>query len=281
MTKPTRKSGGRKTTKVSPPDGSPFLANESCPTGVEGLDDILAGGLQCGGFFLVEGDSGSGKTTLGLQFLLEGVRRGERVFYVTLSETREELLTVARSHGWSLEKIDILDLAAIESLLPPEAQTTVFHPSEVELAKVSRLLLSEARKIRPIRVVIDSLSEFRLMSETALRYRRQLLVLKREFVRLKSSVLLLDDQMENACTNASHVLSLTHGVIRMETSKPDYGTARRRLYAAKLRAVKFREGYHDYIIETGGLRVFPRLVASEHHMQFRRETISQRHRKIG
>ena len=269
-----KKAANRKTTRKSVARGSTNFANRRCPTGIEGLDDILAGGLPRGGVFLVQGDPGSGKTTLALQFLLEGVRRGERVFYITLSETREELLNVARSHGWSLEKIEIMDLSAIESLLQPEAQTTVFHPSEVQLAKVSSLLLDEARKARPVRVAFDSLSEFRLMSETALRYRRQLLILKQEFARLKSSVLLLDDKMSKTGTIDPHVLSLTHGVIGMEELTPDYGTSRRRLRVAKLRAVKFREGYHDYVIVTGGLRVFPRIIAAEHHALFQREPVS-------
>jgi circadian clock protein KaiC len=250
-------------------------ADERCPTGIEGLDDILAGGFPRGCFYLVQGDPGSGKTTLALQFLLEGVRRGEKGLYITLSETRDELLSVARSHGWSLDDITLLDLSAIENLLQPEAQTTVFHPSEVELIKVSRLLVDEAEKTRPARVAFDSLSEFRLMSETPLRYRRQLLNLKQTFAKMGSTVLLLDDKMtRRGIAGDPHVLSLTHGVILMEELSPDYGTSRRRLRVAKLRAVKFREGYHDYLIETGGLRVFPRMVAAEHHTKFDRTPIS-------
>lgn len=245
-----------------------------CASGVEGLDDILAGGLPRDCFYLVQGDPGSGKTTLALQFLLEGVRRGEKVFYITLSETREELLQVARSHGWSIDKIPLLDLSAVENLLRPEAQTTVFHPSEVELTKVSRLLLNEVRKVRPKRVAFDSLSEFRLMAETPLRYRRQLLMLKQQFGKMKSTVLLLDDRMNKQAVIDPHVLSLTHGVLEMEQLSPDYGTSRRRLRISKLRAVKFREGYHDYIIATGGLRVFPRMVAAEHHTKFRHAPVS-------
>jgi circadian clock protein KaiC len=251
------------------------LNGERCSTGIEGLDAILAGGLPRGCFYLIQGDPGSGKTTLALQFLLEGVRHGESVFYVTLSETRDELLRVTRSHGWSLESIPLLELSAIDQLLLPEAQTTVFHPSEVELNKVSKLLIDEAGKIRPARVVFDSLSEFRLMAETALRYRRELLNLKQQFATHKSTVLLLDDKMDQSKIGIDpHVLSLSHGVIEMEQLSPDYGTSRRRLRVLKLRGVKFREGYHDYTIETGGLRAFPRLVAAEHHTKIKHETVS-------
>ena len=264
----------RKSIRKSATTVSTDLADERCPSGVEGLDDILAGGLPRAGFYLVQGDPGSGKTTLALQFLLEGLRRGEKVFYITLSETKRELFKVARSHGWSLDNIPVLDLSAVENLLRPEAQTTVFHPSEVELTKVSQLLLDEVHKVQPTRVAFDSLSEFRLMAETALRYRRQLLTLKQQFGKSNSTVLLLDDKMNKAGVIDPHVLSLTHGVIDMEQLSPDYGTSRRRLRVSKLRAVKFREGYHDYVIVTGGLRVFPRIVAAEHHTHFRHGPVS-------
>lgn len=254
---------------------SPDFNDERCPTGIEGLDDILAGGFPRECVYLVQGDPGSGKTTLALQFLLEGVRRGEKVFYITLSETKNELLKVAHSHGWSLDQVPLLELSAIDSLLRPDAQTTVFHPSEVELNKVSALLLEEMRKVQPARIVFDSLSEFRLMAETPLRYRRQLLTLKQEFGKFRSTVLLLDDKMDKSGTGVDpHVLSLTHGVIDMEQFSPDYGTSRRRLRVTKLRAVKFREGYHDYIITKGALRIFPRIIAAEHHVAFQREAVS-------
>jgi circadian clock protein KaiC len=246
-----------------------------CRSGVEGLEEILGGGLPRDCFYLVQGDPGSGKTTLALQFLLEGVRLGEKVFYITLSETKAELLKVASSHGWSLETVPLLELSAIESLLKPEAQTTVFHPAEMELNKVSQLVLDAALQISPARVVFDSLSEFRLIAETPLRYRRQLLSLKQAFARLKSTVLLLDDKMDaNPFGSDPHVLSLTHGVIEMEQHSPDYGASRRRLRVLKMRGVRFSEGYHDYTIAKGGLRIFPRLVAAEHHVAFRREPVS-------
>jgi circadian clock protein KaiC len=245
-----------------------------CPSGVEGLDEILVGGLPSDCFYLVQGDPGSGKTTLALQFLLEGVRRGEKVLYITLSETKEELLKVARSHGWSLDKIPLVELSAIESLLQPESQTTVFHPSEMELGKLTQVLLEEARKASPARVVFDSLSEFRLIAETPLRYRRQLLNLKQEFAQYHSTVLLLDDKMDDGLGTDPHVLSLTHGVIGMEQLSPDYGASRRRLRVLKMRGVKYREGFHDYDIVSGGLRIFPRLIASEHHADFKRQPVA-------
>ncbi|MCW5798445.1 MAG: AAA family ATPase [Nitrospira sp.] len=246
-----------------------------CETGIDGLNEILGEGLPANCLYLVQGDPGSGKTTLALQFLLEGVRLGEKTLYITLSETKDELVKVARSHDWSLDAVALFELSAIDALVRPEARTTVFHPSEVELTKVSEMLLEEIRRIQPVRVVFDSLSEFRLMAETALRYRRQLINLKQELAKYNTTALLLDDRMDNSrIAGDPHVLSLTHGVIEMEQLSPDYGRSRRRLRVLKMRGMRFREGYHDYSIEKGGLRVFPRLIASDHRADFSPKPVS-------
>lgn len=255
-------------------DPSGSAGDELCRTGIEGFDDLVGGGLPRNCFYLLQGDPGSGKTTFALQFLLEGLRSGERAFYITLSETRAELEKVVRSHGWSLEHIPLLELSAIDSLLRPESQTTVFHPSEVELNKITALLLSEVRERKPTRLVFDSLSEFRLLAETPLRYRRQLLSLKQELTLRGCTVLLLDDKMDSTRMGPDpHVLSIAHGVFEMEQLSPDYGKSRRRLRIMKVRGVPFREGYHDYIIGTGGLQVFPRLRAADSRTVFRREPV--------
>lgn len=257
------------TSAPTPPTGA-----DLCRTGIEGFDDLVGGGLPRNCFYLLQGDPGSGKTTFALQFLLEGLRVGEPAFYITLSETKAELEKVALSHAWPLERIPLLELSAIDSLLRPESQTTVFHSSEVELTKVTALLMSEVRKHKPARLVFDSLSEFRLLAETPLRYRRQLLSLKQELTAQGCTVLLLDDKMDSSRVGPDpHVLSIAHGVFEMEQLSPDYGRSRRRLRIMKVRGVSFREGYHDYVIETGGLRVFPRLVAAGHRNTFRREPV--------
>jgi len=231
-------------------------------TGVTGLDDVLSGGLAPDRLYLVEGVPGSGKTTLAMQFLLEGARQGQPVLYVTLSESRDELLAVADSHGWSLDAITIRELAPSDESLTSDDQYTMFHPSEVELGETTRSILAEVERTRPQRVVFDSLSELRLLAGNALRYRRQILALKQFFAGRHCTVMLLDDM-----TNADHdlqVQSIAHGVLLLEQINPDYGAERRRLRVVKFRGVRFRGGFHDYIIERGGLRVFPRLVASEH-----------------
>ena len=231
-------------------------------TGVAALDDILNGGLTPHRLYLIEGEPGSGKTTLALQYLLEGVRRGEPVLYVTLSESSEELHAVAQSHGWTLDGITVKELAPSEESLRPEDMYTMFHPSEVELGETTRAVLSEVERIRPARVAFDSLSELRLIAGNPLRYRRQILALKQFFGGRQCTVLMLDDK-----TSVDHdlqVQSIAHGVIQLEQLNPDYGAERRRLKVTKFRGSSFRGGYHDFIIQRGGIVVFPRLVAREH-----------------
>jgi circadian clock protein KaiC len=246
----------------SDPNHSQAPSRACATTGIPGLDDILTGGLTPNRLYLVEGVPGSGKTTLALQFLLEGVRLGEPVLYVTLSESAEELNAVAASHGWSLEKINVRELVPSEDSLRPDDQYTMFHPSEIELGETTRAILQEVERIKPTRVVFDSLSELRLLAGNALRYRRQILALKQFFAGKLCTVMLLDDM-----TSTDHdlqVQSIAHGVVLLEQLNPDYGTDRRRLRVVKFRGVHFRGGFHDYIIRRGGLEVFPRLVASEH-----------------
>jgi circadian clock protein KaiC len=240
-------------------------------TGISGLDDILGGGLPPRRLYLVQGEPGSGKTTLALQFLLEGARAGEKVLYISLSETRDEVEEVAHSHGWSLENVEIVELSAIEKQLSASAQNTLFHASEVELTETTKLLLDAVDKVRPTRCAFDSLSELRLLSQDPLRYRRQILSLKQYFAGRNCTTLLLDDNSTVGSDN--HVLSLAHGVIVLQQLAPEYGAARRRLRVQKVRGSTYRGGYHDYIIEKGGLTIFPRLVAAEHHRNFVNENV--------
>ena len=239
--------------------------NESSPlaaTGVAGLDDILCGGLTPHRVYLVEGDPGAGKTTLGLQFLLEGRDRGEKGVYVALSETRDELLAVANSHGWSLEGIEICELGPTEESLSSEEENTMFYPSELELAETVRAVLKRIDEIRPSRVVFDSLSEIRLLAQSSLRYRRQILALKVFFIGKQCTVVLLDDR--TAEINDLQLQSIAHGVLALERKSPEFGVMQRRLQVFKMRGREYRAGFHDYVIERGGLKVFPRLLATDH-----------------
>ena len=230
-------------------------------TGVSGLDDILLGGLQPERVYLVEGTPGTGKTTLALQFLLTGVAAGERCLYVTLSESEHELAAVAATHGWSFDGLDVFELVD-DSGLDPEAEQTVLHPSDLELGETTRGVMAQVTALRPTRVVFDSLSEMRLLAQNSLRYRRQVLALKHFFSLMRCTVLLLDDRTGEGGDLQLH--SVAHGVITLEQLPRDYGAERRRMRVVKLRGSPYRGGFHDFTIESGGLSIYPRLVAAEH-----------------
>ena len=250
---------------------APDQALPRVSTGVPGLDNILGGGFPSDRLYLIQGDPGTGKTTLALQFLLEGRRAGERGLFITLSETADELRSVANSHGWDLDGINVFELSAAQQNRPGE-QNTLFHPSEVELNEVTQVLLDEIERVQPKRVVLDSLSEMRLLAQSPLRFRRQILALKQYFVGKRNTVIMLDDRISGGDEAQAH--TVVHGVMELEQLAPDYGAERRRLKMVKLRGVKYRGGYHDYQIAYGGLVVFPRLVAAEHKTGAKQETIT-------
>lgn len=233
-------------------------------TGVPGLDDILCGGLTAERLYLIEGTPGTGKTTLGLQFLMDGVAKGETGLYITLSETTDELDAVAESHGWSLDELSIFELAG-EEALHPDAQQSVLHPAEIELDETTKGVMEQVEMVRPARVVFDSLSELRLLAQNSLRYRRQILGLKQFFVSRGCTVLLLDDKTSRS---DQHLHSIAHGVVSLEQIAQEFGKERRRVNIIKMRGIKFRGGYHDYNLDTGGIQMFPRLVAADHATQF-------------
>jgi circadian clock protein KaiC len=235
-------------------------------TGSKGLDDVLGGGFDADRMYLYEGRPGSGKTTLALQFLLEGVRQGESTLYITLSETERELRLVAKRHGWSLDGIHIFELVPPETVLDPSQELTVLHPAEMELSETSRLIFDKVERLNPSRIVVDSLSELRLLAQSPLRYRRQILALKHFFSGRKSTVVLLDDL--TAHQNDLQLHSIAHGVVLLEQLAIDYGAERRRMRVVKMRGIPFKGGFHDFTIERGGLEIYPRLVAAEHHRDF-------------
>ena len=240
-------------------------------TGIPGFDEVTQGGLIADRIYLVDGDPGAGKTTFALQFLLEGVRNGERCLYVTLSETRDELASGARSHGWSLEGLDVFELLADAQDLDGEDELTMLNPSEVELGETTRKVLEVVERTKPTRMVFDSLSEMRLLAQNSLRYRRQILALKQFFVGRACTVVLLDDRTAEGPDMQLH--SIAHGVFSLEFKSPPYGQLRRELQIIKYRGSDFASGFHDFVIRTGGIRVFPRLVASDHMTDFAREMI--------
>jgi circadian clock protein KaiC len=250
------------------------MTMEKVRTGVPGLDDVLGGGLPPEGIYLVQGNPGVGKTTLALQFLLEGQRAGESSLYLALTETRRELQMVASSHGWSLEGLTIWEPEARGQGAVQEEDQTMFHPAEVELDETTKPIIEEIQRTRPRRVVIDSLSEIRLLSREPLRYRRQLLSLKRLFLGSTCTVLLIDTPAVSGQDSAGILETLIGGLILIEKTTPAYGATRRRLVVDKLRGVPFREGYHDVRIKTGGMMVYPRLVAAEHQGASNLEPIS-------
>ncbi|MDH0865846.1 ATPase domain-containing protein [Mitsuaria sp. GD03876] len=249
------------------------MASNRCSTGVPGLDDILQGGLPCGHLYLFEGEPGTGKTTLGLHFLLEGLKSGESGLYVTLSETASELKDVARAHGWDLDVpgADVFELVDPQDL-SPEAEQSIIHPAELELNQTVQGVMARVARTRPRRVVFDSLSEMRLLAQDPLRYRRQVLALKHFFASHGCTVLMLDDL--SAASGDMQLRSIAHGVVWLQQLVGEYGADKRYLRVAKMRGIDFRSGEHDFSLKTGGLEVFPRLVAAEHHKSFRPENVS-------
>src|SRR6201985_3550065 len=242
-------------------------------TGVDGLDDILAGGLARGNVFLLEGSPGAGKTTIAMQFLLEGAKRGENCLYITLSETEKELRASALSHGWTFPpQIAVFELIPPDSLLDKDQQQSLLYSSDLELGEATKQIFEEVERVKPERIVLDSLSEIRLLAQSSLRYRRQILAIKHHFAKIGATVVLLDDLTAEASDKTVH--SVAHGVMLIEEMAPDFGAERRRVRIMKYRGTKYRGGFHDFTIETGGVRVFPRLVASEHRKSFERLQLS-------
>lgn len=244
---------------------------EKAGFGVPGLDDVTNGGLARGRLFLLEGSPGTGKTTIATQFLIAGAQAGERALYITLSETEAEFRAGAASHGWSMEGVDIFELIPPENLLDDEQQQSLLYSSDLELGETTKRIFEVFERIKPDRIVVDSLSEIMLLAQSPLRYRRQILALKHYFAKAGATVLMLDDLTTGTGDTTMH--SVAHGVVHLDELAPDYGSERRRMRIIKYRGQRYRGGYHDFVIQHGGVRVFPRLVSAEHKTAFKRDIV--------
>nr|AGU12017.1 KaiC [uncultured organism] len=238
-------------------------------TGIIGLDTFIGGGLPRNRIYLIEGDPGVGKTTLSMQFLIEGVAKGETCLLISLAEGPDELADISSSHDWNLEGINVFNLGPTQ--FGEEEKYSIMQPSEIELSETVAKIMAEVERLKPTRVVLDSLSEVRLLAQNPLRYRRQVMALKHLFAAQDCTVLLLDDRSSD--THDLTLQSIVHGVIELQKYSPVYGKARRKIQVVKLRGVNFQAGFHDFNIVRGGLEIYPRLIASGSRKDFKKERV--------